>query len=97
MTPVLSLIVTVALMTLGTVILSLRDETTLGLADLADVLWRNLATAALLGAFGVCIGGIVRNQIVAIVGLALSDPGLPTTVRTFRAWKADRVALTPST
>jgi ABC-2 type transport system permease protein len=66
---VLSLIVTVALMALGTVILSIRDETTLGVADLADVLWRNLVVAALLGAFGVCVGGIVRNQIVAIVGL----------------------------
>ena len=66
---VLSLIVTVALMALGTLILSARGETTLGVTDLADVLWRNLASAALLGAFGVCIGGIVRNQIVAIVGL----------------------------
>ena len=33
------------------------------------MLWRNLVVAALLGAFGVCVGGIVRNQIVAIVGL----------------------------
>jgi ABC-2 type transport system permease protein len=65
----LSLIVTVALMALGTVILSIRDELTLGFADLVDVLWRNLLVAALLGAFGVCVGGIVRNQIVAIVGL----------------------------
>jgi ABC-2 type transport system permease protein len=65
----LSLIVTVSLMALGTLILSLRDELTLGVSDLADVLWRNLVTAALLGAFGVCIGGIIRNQIVAIVGL----------------------------
>jgi len=68
---VLSLIVTVALMALGTLILSLRDLTTLDLADLADVLWRNLLVAALLGAFGVCIGGIVRNQIVAIVGILI--------------------------
>jgi ABC-2 type transport system permease protein len=66
---VLSLIVTVALMALGTVILSARGETTLGVADLADILWRNLVGAALLGGFGVCVGGIVRNQIVAIVGL----------------------------
>ncbi len=66
---VLSLIVTVALMALGGVILSIRGETTLGVADLADVLWRNLVVAALLGGFGVCVGGIVRNQIVAIVGL----------------------------
>jgi hypothetical protein len=66
---VLSLIVTVAMMALGTLILSARDLTTLGIEDLADVLWRNLVVAALLGAFGVCIGGLVRNQIVAIVGL----------------------------
>jgi ABC-2 type transport system permease protein len=66
---VLSLIVTIALMALGTVILSARGQTTLGATDLADILWRNLISAALLGAFGVCIGGIVRNQIVAIVGL----------------------------
>lgn len=32
-----------------------------------------------------------------MIELVLSDPGLPTTVRTFRAWKAGRVALTPST
>ena len=68
---VLSLIVTTALMVLGTLILSSRGETTLGLADLADVLWRNLVVAALLGAFGVCIGGLLRNQIVAIVGLLI--------------------------
>ena len=68
---VLSLIVTVALMALGTVILSIRGETTLGLTDLADVLWRNLVIAALLGAFGVCVGGLVRNQMVAIVGLLI--------------------------
>jgi ABC-2 type transport system permease protein len=68
---VLSLIVTVALMALGTIILSLRDVTSLDLAELADVLWRNLLVAALLGAFGVCIGGIVRNQIVAIVGILI--------------------------
>ncbi|MGZ8649260.1 MAG: ABC transporter permease [Solirubrobacteraceae bacterium] len=66
---VLSLVVTVALMAVGSLILSTRDETTLGLVDLADVLWRNLVVAALLGAFGVCVGGLVRNQIVAIVGL----------------------------
>lgn len=68
---VLSLIVTVALMALGTVVLSIRDQTTLDAADLADVLWRNLVVAALLGAFGVCVGGIVRNQVVAIVGLLI--------------------------
>jgi hypothetical protein len=66
---VLSLIVTVTVMAIGTVILSARGETTAGVADLADVLWRNLVTAGLAGAVGVCIGGLLRNQVIAIVGL----------------------------
>ena len=68
---VLSLVVTVALMALGTLILSIRDQPTVGLSDMTDVLWRNLVVAALLAAFGVCIGGLLRNQIVAIVGLLI--------------------------
>lgn len=67
----ISLIVTVAIMAIGTLILSARDLPTAGLGDLADVLWRNLVVAAYLGAFGVCIGGLIRNQIVAIIGLLL--------------------------
>jgi ABC-type transport system involved in multi-copper enzyme maturation permease subunit len=66
---VLSLIVTVTIMAVGTLILSGRGQTTFAAGDLADVLWRNLVVAALLGAFGVCVGGLLRNQIVAIVGL----------------------------
>jgi ABC-2 type transport system permease protein len=65
----LSLIVTVTIMAVGTLILSIRDESTVGIADLADVLWRNLTVSALLGAFGVCIGALVRNQVAAIIGL----------------------------
>ena len=65
---VLSLVVTVTIMAVGTLILSAEGETTVGLGDLADVLWRNLLVAALLGALGVCIGGLVRNQVVAMVG-----------------------------
>lgn len=67
----ISFIVTVTIMAIGTLILSARDLPTAGLGDLADVLWRNLVVAAYLGAFGVCIGGLIRNQIVAIVGLLL--------------------------
>ena len=66
---VISIIVTVTIMAVGTLILSLRDFPTVGLGDLADVLWRNLVVAGYFGAFGVCVGGLVRNQIVAIVGL----------------------------
>lgn len=68
---VISLLVTLAIMAVGTTILSVRDLPTLGIADLADGLWRNLVVSAFLGAFGVCIGGLVRNQIAAIVGLLL--------------------------
>lgn len=68
---VLSLIVTLTIMAVGTVIQSASGETTIGVADLADVLWRNLVVAALLGAFGVCIGGIVRNQVAAMIGLLI--------------------------
>lgn len=66
---VLSLVVTIAIMIAGTIILSARNLPTLGIADLADILWRNLATAAYFGALGVCIGALVRNQVVGIVGL----------------------------
>jgi ABC-2 type transport system permease protein len=66
---VLSLVVTLVTMVVGTIILSARGEMTLPLADLADVLWRNLLIAALLGALGVGIGGVVRNQVVALIGL----------------------------
>jgi ABC-2 type transport system permease protein len=77
---VLSLIVTVAIVAAGTLILSGRGETTVGAGDLADVLWRNLVVAALLGAFGVCIGGLLRNQVVAIVGLLVFSFALEPTV-----------------
>ena len=68
---VLSLVVTVAVMLAGTLILSSRGEPTLGLWGLADVLWRNLAVAALLGPLGVCVGALLRNQIVTVVGLII--------------------------
>jgi ABC-2 type transport system permease protein len=66
---VLSLVVTAAMMAIGSLILSSRGEVTLGVGDLADLLWRDVALAALFGALGVCVGGLVRNQVAAIVGL----------------------------
>lgn len=77
----LSLIVTVAIMALGSLLLSVDDKTTVGVSDLADVLWRNLVVAALLGALGICVGGLLRNQIVAIVAvLVISFVVEPTLV-----------------
>jgi ABC-2 type transport system permease protein len=68
---VLSLFVTVLVMIVGSVLLSALDKATLPLSDLADLLWRNVLVAALLGAFGVGVGGVVRNQVVALIGLLL--------------------------
>jgi ABC-type transport system involved in multi-copper enzyme maturation permease subunit len=67
----LSLIVTLVIMFVGSIILSARGQPTVGLTDLLDVLWRNLLVAALLGALGVGIGGLIRNQVVAIVGILI--------------------------
>ena len=68
---VLSLIVTATIMLVGTIILSSRGFDTAALSDLLDVLWRNLLVAALVGGLGVCIGGLIRNQVVAIIGVLI--------------------------
>lgn len=68
---VVSLIVTVTIMIVGSIILSTRDETTLDVLQLLDVMWRNLVTAAFLGALGVCVGALLRNQVAAIVGVLI--------------------------
>lgn len=73
---VLSLVVNVAIMLTGEVILSSRGLTTLGIGDLADVLWRNLLLAALYGALGVCIGALIRNQVVAMIGTLILAMGV---------------------
>jgi ABC-2 type transport system permease protein len=67
----LSLIVTLTIMLVGTIILSARGFETAPLSDLVDVLWRNLLVAALVGALGVGVGAVVRNQVVAIIGVLI--------------------------
>ena len=66
---VLSLLVTVAVMIASSAILSARGDEAPSIGDFFDVIWRNLLVAALMGAFGVCVGALIRNQVVAIVGL----------------------------
>ncbi len=68
---VVSFVITAALMIVGTVILSSRDQVTLDSATLLDIMWRNLVVSAYLGALGVLIGTIVRSQVVAIVGILI--------------------------
>ena len=67
----LSLAVSVAVAALASIILSSRD---LPLADFGDLLaqtGRNAVLAALVGAFGVGIGALVRNQPTAIVAVLM--------------------------
>jgi ABC-2 type transport system permease protein len=64
---VLAAIVNVAVIGLGTAILSGRGEVTLPLAELAGLFWRQLVVAAAFGAMGVAVGALVRQQAAAIV------------------------------
>jgi ABC-type transport system involved in multi-copper enzyme maturation permease subunit len=68
---VLSLLVSVAVVILGFAILSVRDLPTPELGELLAQIGRNAIVAGLLGALGVAIGTLVRNQPVAIVGVLL--------------------------
>lgn len=40
----------------------------LQLGDAADAIWRSLLAAALIGAFGAAVGGVVHSQVGALVG-----------------------------
>jgi ABC-2 type transport system permease protein len=68
---VVSLTIAVAVALAGTVILTVRDLPLPIAADVVGQAGRNALVAALLGAFGVAIGGLVRNQVFAIVSLLL--------------------------
>jgi ABC-2 type transport system permease protein len=66
---VLSVVIAVAVTIAGVAILSARDLPLPEAGELLGQYARNALIAALLGALGVGIGVLVRNQIVAIVGL----------------------------
>ena len=76
----LSILVTVPTIIVGELVLAGRGDATLGAGGIADVLWRNLAVAALLGPIGVCVGALVRNQIVTVVGLVIAAAALEPAV-----------------
>jgi len=63
----LSLVVTLAAMLVGSLILESRGQDTIALGDAIDVLWRNVLVAAFFGPFGVCVGTLVRNTPGVIV------------------------------
>jgi len=66
---VLSVLIAVAVAILGYAVLSVRELPVPEAGELAAQIARNAIVAALLGAFGVGIGALVRIQPVAIVGV----------------------------
>ena len=77
---VLSLLTSLSVAAVGFSILGVRDLPTPDAADLIELTARNAVIAALLGALGVGIGAIVRNQVVAVVGI-LAGPIILAQVR----------------
>jgi ABC-type transport system involved in multi-copper enzyme maturation permease subunit len=61
--------ISIAIAIVGLAILSGRDLPTPGIGELAVQILRNAELAALLGAFGLAIGSLIRNQPTAIVGV----------------------------
>jgi ABC-2 type transport system permease protein len=79
----LSLLISIAVTIVGLAILTVRDLPTPEAGELAGLAMRNALVAALLGAFGVAIGALVRNQVVAVVGLLVLTFVVETTLITF--------------
>jgi ABC-2 type transport system permease protein len=65
----LSLVLSITVAIVGYVILTARDLPTPELGELVAQIGRNGIAAMLLGALGVGLGALVRNQVVAIVGV----------------------------
>ena len=65
----LSLAISIAVGIVGMAILSGRDLPTPELGDLVVQILRNAELAALLGAFGLALGSLIRNQPTAIVAV----------------------------
>ena len=66
---VLSLLISIGIAISGYLVLGLRDLPTPSFGDVVVQFLRNALVAGLAGAFGVGLGALVRNQVVAIVGL----------------------------
>jgi ABC-2 type transport system permease protein len=66
---VLSVLISIAVTVAGVAILSVRDLPLPDAGELLALYGRNALMAALLAALGVGVGALVRNQVVAVVGL----------------------------
>jgi ABC-2 type transport system permease protein len=67
----LSALISIAVTVVGFAVLEIRGLPTPGAGELIDLYARNAVVAALLGAFGVGLGALIRNQAIAIVGVVL--------------------------
>jgi ABC-2 type transport system permease protein len=67
----LSIAIAFSIGIVGYAILSFRDLPTPELGDLLEQFARNAGVAALLGAFGVGVGSLIRNQATAIVAILI--------------------------
>jgi ABC-2 type transport system permease protein len=61
--------VSVAVTVVGTVVVSARGLPLPEAGELAELLARNALVATLVGALGVGLGALVRNQVAAVVGV----------------------------
>jgi ABC-2 type transport system permease protein len=66
---VMSLAISAVVAVVAAVLLTVRDLPVPGVDEIAVQILRNAVPAALLGALGVAIGALVRNQVVALVGV----------------------------
>ena len=66
---VLALVTAVLTVIVGSIILAARGLDTPAIGDTLELIWPNLITAALLGALGVGLGTLIRNQAVAVVSV----------------------------
>jgi ABC-2 type transport system permease protein len=68
---IMSLTIMAAVVVLGFILLTAQGLPTPEAGELIELIGRYALVAALLGAFGVVIGALVRNQIVALVAVLL--------------------------
>ena len=66
---VLSLLISATVTLVGLLIVGVRGLPEPGVGELVEYIARSAGLAFLLGAFGVALGALVRNQVAAIVGV----------------------------
>jgi ABC-2 type transport system permease protein len=65
----MSLAIMSAVVVLGLILVTVRDLPAPTAGDLLELVGRNAIVAAVLGAFGVALGALIRNQVVAVVAV----------------------------